>query len=602
MPAPCAGPPWKDEELRKFWIVFAIIVIIVGGGLGLLWRAISSLEAPDMSHGGVLHWEIDGPLPESLDDSFLGQLEQGDALTFRQAIFGLDRAARDPEVEALVLDLRSLPASWAQLGELHRAVRGLRDSGKTVWSLVSFAGNAEYTLATAAGTVAMVPEGNLMVLGVTAELAFLRDTLQMVGIEAEFLHVGQYKSAPEQLTRSEPTDANREMTRSLVDARYAELVDLVATGRARPTVEVAAWIDVGMYDGPTALAAGMVDTLLDREDLLAELFPGEDVADFADYARSGGRGGARHEVALIVADGTIMPGESRNDRLQGQIAGSETIVDQLATVREDRDVGAVILRVNSPGGSAMASDLIWREVERVREVKPVVVSMGGYAASGGYYISCGADSIFADRGTLTGSIGVFAGKMDWSGLYEKLEVNRELFTRGENALFWHDSQGFTPAQRRLFQDQLDRFYARFLAKVADGRQLTTEAVDAVARGRVWTGQQALEHGLVDALGGLERALRSARWLVGADPDEPLRVRVFERELTWLERAMLDALRSSAVAEMLTPRPPLALPAPLAGKAEALAESGLVTALPLLDGRPVPLMTWRPLDPSGGGTP
>lgn len=592
-------------DVRKFWIVFIIIAVIIGGGLGLLWKAASSLDSGSGGHaeGGLLHWRAGGALAESRDDSFMGQLQSGGALTFREVLLGLYRAADDPQIKALVLELDGLAVSWAQLEELHGAVQAIRDAGKPVWSVVSFAGNADYSLAAAAEHVAMVPEGNLMVLGVSAELAFVRDTLAKVGIEAEFLHVGEYKSAPEQLTRTSPTEANREMTTSLVDERYSLLVDLIAEGRGRPAEQVRRWIDVGMFDAEMALAEGLVDTLVDVEDLLADLFPDEDVADFDDYAREGRGGRAAHEVALILAEGTIMPGESGESPLQGRVLGSDTLIDQLARAREDEDIEAVILRVNSPGGSAMASDLMWREIERVRAVKPVIVSMGGYAASGGYYISCNADSVFADRGTLTGSIGVFAGKMDWSGFYEKIDLHREYITRGENALLWSDAGGFTDAQRDLFQAQLDRFYARFVAKVADGRQLGFEAVDAVARGRVWSGAQALEHGLVDGLGGLQRALDSARAMVGAEPGELLRVHTYGKELGWLERAMLDALRSSRIAAAVQQPAPLAdLPAPLAGLARRLLDSGMADVTPLLDGRPVALMPWRPVAQPGGVTP
>jgi len=590
--------------LKKFWIVFLIIAVVLVGGLGLLWKAATSLsQQGGGGEGGVLHWRLAGSLPETVDDSFLGQLQGGDRLTFRQAILALDRAASDPGVKAVVLELDGLAVSWAQLEELHAGVGSIRAAGKPVWSVVSFAGNADYALAAAADRVVMVPEGNLMVLGVSAELAFLKDTLAKVGAEAEFLHVGEYKSAPEQMTRSEATDANRDMTRSLVNERYDQLVDLIAVGRQRPPDEVVGWVDVGMYDGEAALAAGLVDALGDLDEVLNELFPDEDVADFEDFALAGGGGKTRHTVALVVAEGAIMPGESRQDPLQGTVMGSDTVIEQLADAREDAAVDAVLLRIDSPGGSAMASDLIWREIERVREVKPLVVSMGGYAASGGYYIACGADSIFADRGTLTGSIGVFAGKMNLAGLYDKIDLHREHFSRGENALFWHDGRGFTPAQRDLFQAQLDRFYSRFVHKVADGRGLEYAAVDRVARGRVWSGRQALEHGLVDGLGGLRRALASAKVMAGAAPDEKVRLRTYGKELGWLERAMLDALRSSgAGSSWASASRTDGLPPAIRFAADQFLDSGLATVVPLLDGRPVALMAWWPVADAGSPTP
>ena len=580
--------------MKKFWIAFLIVAVVVGGGLGLLWKAATSLDSSVALDGGVLHWHASGSYAESAPEGFVEQLQYGASATFNELAFGIRRAAEDPDVEVLVVDLRGLVVNWAQLEELYEAVFEFRSSGKTLWAYIESGGNADFALACAADRVAMAPEGHVMVLGVAVELAFFRDTLAKVGLEADFLHVGKYKSAPEQLTRTEPSEANREMITALVDSRYELLVDLIARGRGRDPQTVKDWIDIGMFDGPAALAAGLVDTLLDGEDLLATLTIEDDAVDLDSYVSQSRGGRSDHEIALVVAAGTIYPGESRRDNFQGRILGSETVVAQLKEAREDDDVEAVLLRVDSPGGSALASDLIWREVERLREVKPVVVSMGGYAASGGYYISCGADSIFAGAGTLTGSIGVFAGKMDWSGLYEKIGVHREFVTRGENALLWRDAGGFTDSQRVLFQDQLDRFYERFLAKVAAGRGLSRDEVHAVAQGRVWTGEQALEVGLVDGLGGFQRALRSVKLLVGADPDEKILVRTYRKKLTWFERTMLDALRSQGeivVATQVTD-PLVGIPEPLAGAARALARCGFADAAPLLDGRPLTLMTWR----------
>jgi protease-4 len=349
------------------------------------------------------------------------------------------------------------------------------------------------------------------------------------------------------------------------------------------------WIDVGLFDAPTALAQGLVDTLATVDALVDGLFPDDDVSDFADYAA--GHRPAAHDapvVALIQAAGVIMSGESGEEPLQGRVLGSDTLVERLRDAREDADVQAVILRVDSPGGSVEASDLIWQEVARVREAKPVIVSMGTYAASGGYYISCGADSIFADAGTLTGSIGVFAGKLDWSGLYEKVGVKREFVTRGENALMFSDATAFSPAQRELFQAQLDRFYERFLAKVGAGRDLDRDAVHAVAQGRVWTGRQAVALGLVDGVGGLERAIGAAKGMLGLAADDPISLRTYEEELTWLQRMILQSLDESSL--LLSPQ--VEVPAAAAAVSRQLARSGFLAALPLLDGRPLALAPCR----------
>jgi protease-4 len=575
--------------MRKFWIVFLVLLVVVGFGIGLLKGALDSLTEQQEVAGGVLLWKAEGTLPEETDTSFLGRLRQGDQPTLAAVLFGLRRAAEDPDVTALVLDMRGLGLSWAQLEELRDAVALFRASGKPVWACLEAADAGDYALAVSAAKVAMAPEGNLAVLGIAAELAFIKDTLEKVGITADFISVGKYKSAPEQYTRSEPSEPSREMMESIVSARYEDLVGMVSESRRVAPERVRAWIDDGLFDAPTALAQGLVDTLATVDALIESIFPDDEVSDFADYVAA--RPPApRHVpmVALIHAAGIIMPGKSGDEPLQGRVLGSDTLVERLRDARQDEEIQAVILRVDSPGGSVQASDLIWQEVERVREAKPIIVSMGTYAASGGYYISCGADSIFADAATLTGSIGVFAGKLDWSGLYDKVGVHREFITRGENALMFSDATGFSPAQRELFQSQLDQFYERFLAKVAAGRGLDRDAVHAVAQGRVWTGRQAVALGLVDGVGGLDRAIVAAKAMLGLAADEKIALRTFEEDLTWLQRMLLRSLDDASVA---LPRQ-AEVPAAAVAVMRQLARTGFLAALPLLDGRPLALAPYR----------
>ncbi len=575
--------------MRKFWIVFGILAVVVGVGVGLLKGALESLTEQADVAGGVLVWKAEGELPEETDTSFLGRLQRGDQPSLSSVLFGLRRAAADPDVTALVLDMRGVSLSWAQLEEVRAAVGRFRESGKPVWACLESADAGDYALAATAARVAMAPEGNLMVMGVAAELAFIKDTLDKVGITADFISVGKYKSAPEQYTRAEPSEASREMTEAIVAARYDDLVAMMADSRGVAPAVARGWIDVGLFDAPTALAQGLVDTLATVDALVETLFPDDDVSDFADYVAV--RQPAPHQapaVAFIRAAGVIMSGESGDQPLQGRVLGSDTLVEQLRDARLDDEIQAVVLRVDSPGGSVQASDLIWQEVERVRAAKPVIVSMGTYAASGGYYISCGADSIFADAGTLTGSIGVFAGKLDWSGLYDKVGVKREFITRGENALMFSDATGFSPEQRTMFQAQLDRFYERFLGKVAAGRDLDRDAVHAVAQGRVWTGRQAVALGLVDGVGGLERAIVAAKSLLGLQADEMIALRTYEEELTWLQRMLLQSLDDAAVS---LPRQ-AEIPATTVAIARQLARAGVLAALPLLDGRPLALAPCR----------
>jgi protease-4 len=388
------------------------------------------------------------------------------------------------------------------------------------------------------------------------------------------------------------------MITSLVEDRYQALLSMLAESRGVTHQVVAGWIDQGMFDAQDAMAAGLVDTVMYFDDVLEADFGEEDVTYLTEYSLDRPkRRSTEYEVAVVFITGVIMPGTSRFDYFQGKLAGSETVIEQLQSVGEDEDVDAVILRVDSPGGSALASDLIWNEIRRVQANKPVIVSMSGLAASGGYYVSCSGDSIFADPGTLTGSIGVYAGKMNRSEMYRKIGVNREFITRGENALLFTDADGFTPAQRELFQTQMEEFYERFLAKVAAGREMSRDAVHAVAQGRVWTGRQGLEAGLVDGLGGLHRSLDAAKRMLGIDPADKVNVRTFGEDLSLLERMILKSLRSEGVLARLgvslyewggvTGSAPASLPVPPV--VSALREDGTFAMVELLDGRPLALM-------------
>ncbi len=587
--------------MKKLLIVLAVLAVLVGGGIGLLWFAMRGLEEHVSVQGGVLVWRVEGELPEERDDSFWGQVQGDQDATFSETLFGLLRAAEDPRITGLVLDIRAADMGWAKLEELRSAVAAFRENGKPAVAYLEAGFTPDYALATAADRVVLAPEATLMVLGLSAELAFLKDTLTKLGMEADFVHVGAYKSAPERMTRSSASAENREMIEAIVGDQFDTLVDMLAEGRGADRDQVTGWIDQGLFDAGGALAAGLADTLLYYDAMLDAEFPGQELTFLEDYLlETPKHRRAAGKVALVFVSGTIMPGESRFDYLQGKIAGSDSIIEDLQAAADDRSVQAVILRVDSPGGSALASDLIWHEIAELRKDKPVIVSMSGLAASGGYYVSCLGDSIFADRGTLTGSIGVFAGKMNRQQMYRKLGINREFVTRGENALLFSDEGAFTDSQRALFQSQLDSFYERFLRKVADGRRLSRDEVHAVAQGRVWTGRQGAQRGLVDGVGGLRRSLDAAKRRLGVDPHEKVTVLTYTEPMSFLERMLLRSLRDGGLTR-LAERAGLAAPARAGGPAAraldtlagglagALREDGTLAAAAMLDGRPLALM-------------
>jgi protease-4 len=339
----------------------------------------------------------------------------------RGLVEAVDRGAADPRVKGLVLRVGSVDAGWARVQELRDALVRFRRSGKPSWAHLEFAGNLEYYLASGCARIAASPTAMLDVTGLSAEVSFYRGTLDKLGIEAQFEGVGRYKNAPNQFTEKAFTEPHREQMEALVASLFDVYVAGVAEGRGLEAPVVRALLDQGPFRAEEAKAAGLVDELLYR-DQVEERVPGQrlDPARYVKASRGGFGFDGRPKIALVYAVGDIVPGESQGSPFGGGLAGSDTIVRGLRQAREDASVRAIVLRVDSPGGSGTASDAIWREVSLARRAKPVVASMGDYAASGGYYIAMGADEIAAQPGTITGSIGVFSGKFSLRGLYGKL--------------------------------------------------------------------------------------------------------------------------------------------------------------------------------------
>jgi protease-4 len=454
----------------------------------------------------------------------------------------LRSAARDDRVKALVLHVDNVDWGWAKIGEVRDAILAFRDSGKPVYASLGGGGEAEYLLATAADYIAVAPTATLQLDGLSASALFLRGALDKTGISPNFARAGRYKSAVEQFTRSEMSEESREMLGALLEDTWRVLVDSLATARGFSSDEMTVLIEEGPYWANAAYERGLVDTLLYREELdsLASHPPNERELSETPMPRYLGRlgvPGVGPRVALIHATGTISSGRSHEEFGGGRVVGSETVLDALEEARSLHAIKAVVLRVDSPGGSGQASDDIWRAIERVRAEKPVVVSMSDLAASGGYYIAAGADRIVAQPATITGSIGVFSGKLNVLGLYRKLGLNVETIARGPHAEMLSAFHDFTPEEADLFEKQVLAFYGVFVDRVARGRGLEPDSVDAAGQGRVWSGLAARSLGLVDEWGGLDRAIDIAKEL--ADIREHERV-VVER-LPRVERSFLDRI-------------------------------------------------------------
>ncbi|TNE92044.1 MAG: S49 family peptidase [Deltaproteobacteria bacterium] len=483
--------------------------------------AAALIAAPTRFASGVIHRMATG-------DVAVLQLRVGQQalhLADRHELLGrLRRVEADDRVAAILLHIEGAPGGWASTQDLRDALRRLSERGTRVYALLESAGNAALYLASACDHVFLVPSGEVAATGVAGELTFMGGLLERLGVEPDFEAAGAYKSFAEPFTRRYASAANREATRALVDDLHAQLVDGIADGRGIERSAVEAALDRAPLGAEEALELGLVDELR-YEDEVIEWLEGKHGKDlrrqpFASWARrdrwlqrleSAGSGGPF--IAVVHLEGAVTHGEQS----RGPVIRARTVVPLLRALREEDEVAAIVLHVDSPGGSALASDLIWREVARLAEEKPLVACFEDVAASGGFYLAAPAREIVARAGTLTGSIGVVGGKLVLGEGLRMLGVSTEAIANTESATMYSASSRFTDAQRERFRASLQRTYDGFVERVAKGRGREVEAVEPYCRGRVWTGRAALEHGLVDRFGGLPVAVERARSLAAISP-------------------------------------------------------------------------------------
>lgn len=458
--------------------------------------------------------ELQGPSGLALLFRHPGELDAYTRLALR-----LQRLADDPSLDTLVLEVRGLgDISLGRVEELRGLVSGLRASGRRVVAWLPDGGDAEYYLATSADRIYAAPQAMLLINGFASERFYLRGLLDKLGVLPEFVAIGAYKSAPEQFTREGPSEASTEVTNALLDDQFTRYVQAIADARRLSTARVKELLDRGVLLAEEAVELGLVDGVSDEDKGLDEEITklagrplprrrsaGPDAEAPVAWGRETG-------IALVEVVGNIAPGE-----------GTQRILRELRKAAADSSIAAIVLRVESPGGDVGASELIWQAVAAAKKRKPVVASFGDVAASGGYYVAAAADAIVAEPSTLTGSIGVFAGKADLSTLYGNVGVGTDLNLRGDKAALFTTQRPWTPAERTTVEGLVSRFYETFLQRVAVGRKMSRDDVHAVAQGRVWTGAQARQKGLVDELGGLDTALRLARSRAGIDASAPVRV-------------------------------------------------------------------------------
>jgi len=513
-------------------ILVAVIVSVVS--TVVLYFVVS--RGPSVPASATLVLRPSGEIHETLPDDVVGQFLGTETSTVSGLVRSLRIAKRDPRITSVLLMPATLDLPyWAKVQELRDAILDFRSSGKKVIAFLEYGGDREYYLASAADRVFLLPTSPLDLTGVASYEIFLRGTFDKVGAYPDFLHVGDYKTATNQLTEKEMTPAHREMTEAINRDTYNQLVKGIADGRKKSEADIRRMLDEGPFVPEEALRLGLVDDLAyedqldDRVEELRDSTGDKRRVEGRDYQRVSAESVGirpRSRVAVIYAVGAIASGKSAFDPLNGPVVGSDTIVEQIRQVRDDDSIRAIVLRIDSPGGSAVASDVIWRELMITRDQKPgrpLIASMSDLAASGGYYIAMPAEAIVAQPGTLTGSIGIFTGKVVTGGTLEKLGVTSQTVKSGANADIYSPFTPFTPGQRDKVMAFMQGYYQNFIEKAAASRKTTAERIHEIAQGRVWTGTQAKTQGLVDELGGLDAAvaLAKARAKIPADEDVEL---------------------------------------------------------------------------------
>jgi protease-4 len=521
-------------------IVFFCVLIVTA----VVFVSIFVGRAPDVKQGSYLVLSLGGDIPEEAAGYFDMPFLEKEQVTMKTLLECVEKARVDARIQGILVQITPFSFGWSKAHEIRDKLAWFRkNSDKPMIAYFVSGGDKEYYVATACQKVFMPEASQLHLDGLMSEVVFFKGTLDKMGVTPDLEHIGAYKSASDIFTQRTFTEAHREVSNSLLDDAFARLVKVIGDAKGFSSQEVEELIDSGPFTALEAYKAGLVDSLVYEDELSGMLGVTQEgrlkAVSLEDYSRvkpSALKLGKGPKIALVYAVGAITEGKSAYSPLMGRTMGSDTMVDALKEAKKNKDIKAIVLRIDSPGGSGLASDFIWREVNRARAVKPFVASMSDVAGSGGYYIAMAADTIVAEPGTLTGSIGVVSGKFSTVGFYDKLGMNREILTRGEHAAMYSDTRSFTPEERRKLLEQIWEWYTDFVRKAADGRRMTEDELDKIARGRVWSGAQAAEIGLVDVLGGLDVAIDLAKARAGIPKESEVTLVVFpKRKISMLQK-------------------------------------------------------------------
>jgi protease-4 len=539
-------------------IVLGLILIVVLG-IAIIFGAIRG-NRPSIQDNSVLALKVSGALPDYVPDDPLRRLFGGQPQSLSSLLAQFRKAKVDKRITAVMLDIDMSEAGWAKSEEIRGAIEDFRTSGKPVYAYMETGLNKDYYIATACDKIFVPPPGELFTIGLAADVMFFRGSLDKLGIYPDMYQIGKYKSAGDMFTQKQMTDAHREYINSLLDDLYGRYLDGIAKARNKSVDEVKKLIDDAPYTAEQAKAAGLIDGTLYRDDVEKELKKrlgyGENdelhIARGSDYRQISQESlglNKGEKIAVVFAAGDIVSGKSSFGGEGETTIGSDSLVKTINEARDDKSIKAIVLRIDSPGGSGLASDIIWRAIETAKAKKPVVVSMSDVAASGGYYIACNANKIVAEPSTITGSIGVVGGKPVVKGFYDWIGVTNEYVLRGKNAGMFRESEKFSDSERAKFEEFMKTTYDDFISKVGKGRNKEKTYIDSIGQGRVWTGKQGKDNGLVDEYGGLDKAIEIAKQLANIPVDKSIQRIVMPKPPTFLEELMSGGSDDSDEASM-----------------------------------------------------
>ena len=528
--------------------IFGALILVAILGIVVLWATLRKGE-PTIRDNSVLALRVAGSLPDYTPDDPFKKFFGGPDQSLTGLVMQLKKAKVDNRIKAILLDVDMSGVGWGKAEEIRDAITDFRSSGKPVYAYIEFGLNKEYYIATACNKIIVPPPGELFINGLAADVMFFRGSLDKLGVYPDIYQIGKYKSAGDMFTQKQMTDAHREYVNSMLDDLFNRYVNEVAQARHKSPDDIRKLIDDAPYSAAKAKEVGLIDDSMYHDDVEkmikkelgykdSDAFAPVRGVDYRDVEPESLGLNKGERVAVIYATGDIGSGSSQNSPSGDQSIGSDTLAKALTDAAADKTIKAIVLRIDSPGGSGLASDIIWHAVEAANQKKPVVVSMSDVAASGGYYISASAAKIVAQPSTITGSIGVVAGKPVLRGFYDWLGISNQYVLRGKNAGMFRETEKFSDDERAKFIDWIkNTYYNDFVPKVAKGRKKDAQFIDSVGQGRVWTGAQAKDRSLVDEFGGLDKAIEVAKQLANIPANKGVERVILPYPQTFLQQLL-----------------------------------------------------------------